>query len=99
MRSIAQYDLRTLFQFTSLCGILLAFAPTVGVLVSVGLILLATALATHQGWVAIVSLAFATFALDVSIDGMQTGTPYRHLVFMALASGVLWWYFSRRFQR
>ena len=93
----AQFSLAALFEYTTLCGVLLALSGILGLASSVLLMGMGLALGARQGLLALTTLMAASLAADwpsSSTDG--DSSIQRQLMVMLLAALLIGWYRLRR---
>ncbi len=94
----AQFGLLALFEYLTLCGLILAFAAAMGVVATSILMAFALALAARQGWLALASLCGAILA----VGGHATFADERHsygriaTVWLVAAIVCVWYVYRRR---
>jgi hypothetical protein len=96
LRREAQFTLADLFEFVTMCAILAALAPLVGVAAAVCLMLMALALSAWQGWLALALLMAASLAADWRDGPAADSGVGRQVVVMVLAGGLSGWRHLRR---
>lgn len=88
----SQFALISLFEYTTICAILLANSTLIGLAASVPLMLMAMAIWARQGWLALGLLAAASLTADVWADPFQMASVPRQLLVMLPAALVVAWY-------
>jgi len=90
-----QFTLRSLFELTTLCGMLAALVPAVGVGGAVSLMFFALCLHLRLGGLSLIALAGAFFTSPLSA-GADSYTPLTRQIAVALAAtAVCGWYWYR----
>jgi hypothetical protein len=93
----AQFGLRSLLEFVTWCGVLSAFTPISGVAAGVCLMLLALALWSRQGGVALAMLMAACLAAELPSSEPSSGSAFgRQFVTILAAAALCGWYQMRR---
>ena len=96
-RSDAQFDLLSLFEFVTLCSILLAFSAILGITTSVLLMLMALAIWTRQGRLALTMFIAAVLASDIRMYSPEENWFLaRHALVVLLGTLLPAWYQLRR---
>jgi hypothetical protein len=93
----AQFRLWALLEFVTLCGVIMALSAVTGAVAGFCLILMALALWTRQGWLALAMLMMALLAADAAFYPLP-GTPSltSQLAVILMAAGLCGWYRYRR---
>jgi hypothetical protein len=92
----AQFTLADLLEYTTVCGVLLAFSAVVGVFPILFLMLMAAAMAARIGPLAVASLAAALVAADAGATPIDSGGSFgRQLLAIAVAASLCAWYRGR----
>lgn len=89
-----QFNLKDLFEFLTICAILSAASPLIGIAPSLVLIVMTAALWTRQGWLVLALLAAGLLVADMpsSADASGGTASYGSQVVMILiASGLVFW--------
>ena len=95
-RREAQFGLRSLFEYVTLCSILLALSSVLGVATSLILMLMGLALWARRGWIALAMLMAASLAADGSFDLPNSGlSMVRQIAVILLAASLCSWYCVR----
>ncbi len=96
----AQFTLAALLEYTTVCGVLLAFSTVVGVVSTLLLMLMASGMAARLGPLAVASLAGALVAADVGATSIDSGSSFgRQLLAIAVAALLCAWYRGRLLAR
>jgi hypothetical protein len=92
-----QFSLAAVFEYTTLCAVLCAFSPVVGIMSSLFLMVMALSLGAKQGLAALIMLMVASISADwqFGLSGDGRGI-WRQLMLMLLAALVCYWYLVRR---
>lgn len=96
-RQTSQFGLASLFEFTTVCCVLSLVAIHIGILAGVTLMLLALALGSRRGDLALAALVLSMFAVELPtlIDPASTSGS-RQLLMWVVAAGLCGWYALRR---
>jgi hypothetical protein len=98
-RRETQFTLAALFEYVTLCAILAALSPLVGVASGVFLMLMALALIARQGWLALAMLMAASLAADWPYLPHAESSFGRQFFVLLLGGGLAGWRHLRRSSR
>lgn len=92
----AQFTLADLLEYTTVCGVLLAFSTVVGVVSTLLLMLMAAGMAARLGPLAVASLAAALVAAEAGATPIDSGGSFgRQLLVIGFAALLCAWYRGR----
>ncbi len=88
-----QFSLRTLFEYVTVCAVILALSPATGIMAGTFLMLFALTLWMRLGWLAVGALMAASVTADLPLDAMDDGmSVIRQSAVIALAALISIWY-------
>jgi hypothetical protein len=97
IRAEAQFGLRSLLGFVTVCAVLSAFSAVIGIVAGAMLMLMALALWARQGMLALILFMLASLTADVTSSNHNEAAALGRQFFVILLAAVLCgWYCLRR---
>ena len=84
-----QFQLRKLFEYVTICSILMAFAPILGMGAAIGLMLLTLSIMLRRGFVAILMLIGTLLAADAGFTWLGDDVSMGRSVAVIVAAGIV----------